>query len=143
MKKTVEVIEYEDNSVTTITNTVNTKEAEGDGGIMIIVVAAIVGVLAVAVIAMIVRMILNRRKITGIPHDVIGEVKTGVVEVEPQFVLAADDSKNIFGRSSATPFGQDMIENSENKKSGSASSKKRSKKTYMRKVKDPKAVNEE
>lgn len=99
---------------------------------MIIVVAAIVGILAVAVIAMIVRMILNRRKMTGIPHEMIGEVKTGVVEVEPQFVLAADDSKNIFGRSSSTPFGQDVIENSENKKSGSAKGKKRSKNTYSR-----------
>lgn len=120
---------------------------EGENrNLMVIIVAAIVGVLAIVIIAMVVRMILNKQKVKGIPHEVIGEVKTGVVEVEPQFVLAADDSKNIFGRTSSTPFGNDMIENSENKKPGTGESNRRKKKTYLRKVKDPKpasAGNEE
>ena len=70
---------------------------------MVIIVASIVGVLFLVVIAMVIRMVMNRKKITGIPQ--LHEVKTGVIDVEPQFVLAADDSKNIFGRSSSTPFG--------------------------------------
>lgn len=57
---------------------------------------------------------------------------TGVVEVEPQFVLAADDSKNIFARPSTAPLND--IEASENKKPGTADSrKKRAKKVVLRK----------
>ena len=57
---------------------------------------------------------------------------TGVVEVEPQFVLAADDSKNIFARPSTAPLND--IEASENKKPGTADSrKKRAKKVVIRK----------
>jgi hypothetical protein len=59
-------------------------------------------------------------------------VFTGVVEVEPQFVLAADDSKNIFARPSTAPLND--IEASENKKPGTADSrKKRAKKVVLRK----------
>lgn len=50
-------------------------------------------------------------------------------------MLAADDSKNIFGRPSTTPLN-DAIEGSENKKPGTAASgegKKRKKKTVLRK----------
>ena len=57
---------------------------------------------------------------------------TGVVEVEPQFVLAADDSKNIFARPSTAALND--IEASENKKPGTADSrKKRAKKVVLRK----------
>lgn len=117
-------------------------EAENSGSrdTMVIIVASIVGVLFLVVIAMVIRMVVNRKKITGIPQ--LHEVKTGVVDVEPQFVLAADDSKNIFGRSSTAPFGQDMIEGSENKKPGTGQNKRR-KKNVLRKVKDPKSKNEE
>lgn len=55
-------------------------------------------------------------------------------DVEPQFVLAADDSKNIFTRASFAPTGADMIERSDNKKPGSSESRKRKKKTVLRKV---------
>jgi len=49
---------------------------------------------------------------------------TGIVEVEPQFVLAADDSKNIFGRPSTAPLNQ-LIEGSDNKKPVSGQRKRR------------------
>ena len=57
------------------------------------------------------------------------------MEVEPQFVLAADDSKNIFGgRPSTAPLGED-IEKSESRKPGSRdAAKKRIKKKIDKKV---------
>lgn len=56
---------------------------------------------------------------------------TGIVEVEPQFVLAADDSKNIFGRPSSTPLNE-LIEGSDNKKPGSAQKKRKTKKVFKK-----------
>ena len=137
MTKTVEVIEYDQSTIAD-----SSKDADSDKGgkknnMMVIVVAAIVGVLFVVIVAMIARMIINRKKINAIPQEVIGEVKTGVVEVEPQFVLVADDSKNIFGgRPSTAPLGED-IEKSESRKPGSRdASKKRIKKKVAKKLKE-------
>jgi hypothetical protein len=138
--RTVEVVEYS-NAVTSEKKTEVTDE--GNRSMMIIIVASIVGVLFLVIVAMIVRVFMNRKKLNTIPHAMIGEVKTGVFEVEPQFVLAADDSKNIFGRASSTPLGLD-IERSENKKPGSSENKKRKhKKVVLRKVKDTKSGEEE
>lgn len=57
--------------------------------------------------------------------------------MEPQFVLAADDSKNIFARPSTSPLNE-MIEGSDSKKPGTAGSRKRKTKKVVvkRKVKD-------
>lgn len=101
---------------------------------MIIIVAAFVGVLLIVVIAMIVRVIMNKRKMEQIPANVMDGVQTS--GVEPQFVLAADDSKNIFAHTSTVAFGAD-IEGAENKKPGSGDNKRRKKKkTVLRKVKE-------
>lgn len=104
---------------------------------MIIIVAAVVGFLLITVIAMIVRVIMNKRKMEQIPANVMDGVQTCGVLVEPQFVLAADDSKNIFAHTSNVAFGAD-IEGAENKKPGSGDNKRRTKKkkTVLRKVKE-------
>jgi len=132
--KTVTVIEYDN-----VTPVVAPKEEEGNGNrtVMIIIVASIIGVLLAVIIAMVVRVSINKRKNLQVPVLVKDEVLTNVIEVEPQFVLAADDSKNIFGRPSTSPL-TDAIEGSENKKPGTAASgegKKRKKKTVLRKRK--------
>lgn len=50
-------------------------------------------------------------------------------------MLAPDDSKNIFtGRPSYAATGADMIEGSDNKKPGTSESRRRKKKTVLRKV---------
>ena len=142
--KTVEVIEYDQATTADPPTNVESEKSGSNNTMMIIIVASIVGVLFVLIIAMVARMVINRRKgWHGIPRRVIGEVKTGVVDVEPQFVLAPDDSKNIFGRPSTAPLGEDAIERSENKKPGAGDSKRRTKKTVVRKVKDPRRASGE
>ena len=93
---------------------------------MVIIVASVIGVLIIAIIVMLVRVALKKRQMQALNSDKIDEVFTGVVEVEPQFVLAADDSKNIFARPSTSPLN-DMIEGADNRKPGTADSKKRRK----------------
>ena len=83
MTKTVEVIEYDQSTVTESSTDADSEKGGKKNNMMVIVVAAIVGVLFVVIVAMIARMIINKKKINAIPQDVMGEVKTGVVEVEP------------------------------------------------------------
>jgi hypothetical protein len=92
---------------------------------MIIIIASVIGVLLLVIGAMIVRVVLKKRSVETLSAQKIDEVFTGVVEVEPQFVLAADDSKNIFARPSTAPLND--IEASENKKPGTADSRKKRK----------------
>lgn len=76
--------------------------------LMIIIPSAIVGVLLIAAIAIGVRVCVKKGKAEKAE---IPKFKSSTIEVEPQFVLAADDSKDIFGRNPAND-----IEDSENKK---------------------------
>ena len=93
---------------------------------MVIIVASVIAVLLIAIIVMLVRVSRKKRQMQGLTTSKIDEVVTGVVEVEPQFVLAADDSKNIFARPSTSPLNE-MIENSDNRKPGTADSKRKRK----------------
>lgn len=117
--KTVEVVEYD--NVTKVV--VEPKlEEESNRTMMIIMVASIIGVLLVIVIVMVVRVFMQKRKMEALPSEKLGEVQTACIEVEPQFVLAADDTKNIFARPSTAPLNE-AIEGSDNKKPGTAGSK--------------------
>lgn len=133
--KIVEIVEYDN------VNPVAAPEKEEDDGnrvMMTIIVASIIGVLLLVIVAMVVRVLLNQRKMALLPFENVNDVQTGVVEVEPQFVLAADDSKNIFGRPSTAHLNE-QIEGSDNKKPGTAGSgegkKRRAKKIVIRKRK--------
>lgn len=81
---------------------------------MIIVSSAIVGLLVLVAIVMGIRF-WNKSHQKGLKADEVQVVKTEIVDApdfEPQFVLEADDSKNIFGRPSASAMIMD-IEKSE------------------------------
>ena len=129
-----------DEAVTTI---VKTEEPNDENrSLMVIIVAAIIGVLVLVVVVMVVRVFVNKRNIFIARDELIGDEKNNDnLEVEPQFVLAADDSKNIFGRPSTAPLGQD-IERSEIKKSGSSENRRRKKKVVLRKITKPSTVGE-
>lgn len=110
---------YEDAEAERIVTIAEEKDTSSDSnGMIIIATAAIVGFLVLIAVIMAIRFCSKRNS----KEQQIAEVKavkTEVVEVdvEPQFVLEADDSKNIFGArtSTAMPFGSD-IEKSEDKK---------------------------
>ena len=93
---------------------------------MVIIVASVIGILIIAIFVMLVRVTRKKRQMQALSSHKIDEVVTGVVEAEPQFVLAADDSKNIFARPSTSPLNE-MIENSDNRKPGTADSKRKRK----------------
>lgn len=132
MTKVIEVIE--EGEVTTVEPEV--EKSESNNSLMIIIPAVIVGALVVVIGVMSVRYFINKNK----PADnseakaVAAAVKTDIVDVqfEPQFILDADDSKNIFaGRPSTAPLSED-IERSEQKKP-----RKKTKKLVVRKRKQP------
>lgn len=93
---------------------------------MIIIIASVIGVLTLAIVIMLIRVAQKKRRMQALTTSKIDEVATGVVEIEPQFVLAADDSKNIFARPSTSPLNE-MIEGSDKKKPNTADSKKKRK----------------
>jgi len=82
---------------------------------LVIVSAAVVGLLVLVSIVMVIR-VCNKRKTHGLHPATMAEVKTAVIEIEediePQFVMEADDGKNIFGRPSTAALQMD-IEKSE------------------------------
>ena len=80
--KTVSVVEF-DEAVTSPDKL--EKPNDNNRSLMVIIVAAIVGVLLLVIIVMIVRVILNKSKITQIPrHEITGDDKTGNhLKVEP------------------------------------------------------------
>lgn len=132
MTKVIEVIE--EGEVTTVEPEL--EKSESNNSLMIIIPAVIVGALVVVIGVMSVRYFINKNK----PADnseakaVAAAVKTDIVDVqfEPQFILDADDSKNIFaGRPSTAPLSED-IERSEQKKP-----RKKTKKLVVRKRKQP------
>lgn len=135
MKKTVEVFEYE--NVTSVGSQVEETEEESGSSstAMIIIIASVIGVLLLVIGVMIMRVLLKKRQMETLTSQKLEEVVTGIVEIEPQFVLAADDSKNIFARPSTAALND--IEASENKKPGTADSKRkrRTKKIVIRKKK--------
>lgn len=122
-KKIVEVIEeYE-----------VTAEAEekSDNKMLIIIAGAVVGVLVITAIVMTIRFCQNK---DGQVRKVVANTKfkSETNEIEPQFVLAADDSKNIFSAAGTGLAIDDAIENAEDKKT--TSKKKKTKKIVVRKI---------
>lgn len=103
---------------------------------MIVIPAAIVGLLLIVACVMLVRVFTSKK---NLPPIVIEKVKTDIHEddVEPQFVMANDDTKNIFARPSTAPMNVgDAIEGSDAKKDSdipTSRTKKRPKKIILRK----------
>jgi len=128
--KTVEIFEYEQVTNNKVDIQVNNEETSGNTAI-IVIIGAIIGVLVLAVIAMLVRVSRKKKSLQTLPPEKLDAVMTGIVEVEPQFVLAADDSKNIFGRPSSAPLNE-QIEGSDNKKPSSAQKKRKVKNVFRR-----------
>lgn len=94
------------------------KKEEDSRTLMIVIPAAIVGLLLVVAGVMIIRVCTNKKDLKPV---VIKKVKTEIVddEVEPQFVMDNDDTKNIFARPSTAPMNiASAIEGSDAKKQG-------------------------
>ena len=135
MTKVIEIVE--EGEVVTVTEAVK-EESASSNSLMIIISAACVGVLVVAIGFFTVRYFKNKNGKQNGTHekDMAAAVKTDIINVEgfePQFVMEADDSKNIFGRPSTAPLGMD-IERSEQKK---PRKKTKGKKLVIRKRKTP------
>lgn len=95
--------------------TVEQKKEEDRTTLMIAIPATIVGLLVIVSGIMIIRCFTCNKRKTA----VIADIKTEVVhvDVEPQFVLDNDDSKNIFARPSTAPMNVvSAIEGSDAKK---------------------------
>ena len=109
VKKIIEVIEEEEE-----VQKVTAEEQVADDGnrtLLIVVPSAIVGILVIVAIIMAVRVYFNKKSQKHpLPLEAVAQVKTDVIEIEPQFVLEADDTKNIFARPSNAPFNADAIE---------------------------------
>jgi len=95
--------------------TVEQKKEEDSKTLMIVIPAAIACILIIVSVIMIIRCFTSNKNKNPI---VIGSIKTEVVdtEIEPQFVMENDDTKNIFARPSTTPMNlADAIEGSDAK----------------------------
>ena len=108
IKKPSEVI------VVTETAVVTDSEKSSDNLLMIVIPSALVGILLIVASIMTVRVCLNKKKTLKLQVEAASKVKTDIIEIEPQFVLAADDcNKDIFSRAGAN---EKDIESSETKK---------------------------
>jgi len=118
--------------------TVEQKKEEDSRTLMIVIPAAIVGLLLVVACVMLIRVFTSKKDLKPI---VISKVKTEIVEdeVEPQFVLDNDDTKNIFARPSTAPMNiACAIEGSDAKKGDECETgrgNKKTKKIFIRKRK--------
>ena len=114
------------------------EKSEDNTSLMILIPAVAVVILLGLAIAMLVRCYMKKKQAKEAPLEAIMKVKTDVVEVEPQFVLENDESKNIFARSSHALALHEDIEKTEMTKPGSQSTerskKKRAKKVVLRKA---------
>lgn len=90
--QTVEVIEQ----VTSESEPV--VEEEQDRTLLIVIPAAILSLILIVAIIMFVRFLCNRKAQQEKLSHAIDMVKTEAIKVEPQFVLEADDQKNIFSQ---------------------------------------------
>ena len=109
------------------------ESSEDSNTLMILVPAIIVGVLVLVIGGMIVRYTLGKRgqskaiktediKAVNVKTDVIDR-DVDNMDIEPQFVMDADDTKNIFGRASTAGLTS-AIEQSDQKKPRKAKKKK-------------------
>jgi len=122
-KKIVEVIEeYE-----------VTAEAEktGNSKMLVIIAGAVVAILLITAVVMTIRFCASKDK--QVKESVAQtKFKSETAEIEPQFVLAADDSKNIFGTAGISAI-DDAIESADGKKPSTRKAKK-SKRVVVRKI---------
>lgn len=96
---------------------------------LILVAGAVVALLLIVAVVMAIRFFRNREK--AVKEEVAQtKFKSETAEIEPQFVLAADDSKNIFGNARLSI--DDAIEEADEKKI--TSRKKKVKKVVVRKL---------
>jgi len=126
------------------------QKEENNSLMMVLIPSIVVAVLLIAAVTMVARVCMNKKKAENeTAHQAVEKVKEEACDVEPQFILAPDDSKDIFGRSSHAPLAaaNDAIEESEQKTGrGDAKNKKRKgKKIVLRKkkVNEADAIEEE
>ena len=93
---------------------VTDSEKSSDNLLMIVIPSALVGILLIVASIMTVRFCLNKKTTLKLQVEAASKVKTDIIEIEPQFVLAADDcNKDILSRAGAN---EKDIESSETKK---------------------------